>query len=95
MVNCENPSRSTDKFLILKNKLIQVSRLLSLLWESPLQNLFCLEYLTGTTRLLEIQKELLFSLNNLSICRELPVFLSTEKLLKTPKYSIRVLPPFG
>jgi len=56
---------------------------------------FCLEYLTGTTRLLEIQKELLFSLSNLSICRELPVFLSIEKLLKTPKYSIRVLPPFG
>ena len=46
---------------------------------------FCLEYLTGTTRLLEIQKELMFSLSTLSSCRELPVFLSIKKLIILPK----------
>src|SRR6185437_10038020 len=49
---------------------------------------FCLEYLTGTTRLLEIQKELLFSLSILSSCRELPVFLSIKKLLTSFKKKI-------
>ena len=51
---------------------------------------FCLEYLTGTTRLLEIQREFLFSLSTLSSYRELSVFLSIKKLLIPPKYSIRV-----
>ena len=51
---------------------------------------FCLEYLTGTTRLLEIQREFPFSLSTLISCRELSVFLSIKKLLIPPKYSIRV-----
>ena len=54
---------------------------------------FCLEYLTGTTRLLEIQKELLLSLSTLSSCLELPVLLSIKKLLIPPRYSKRDLPP--
>ena len=41
--------------------------------------------MTGTTRLLEKQKELMFSLSTLSSCRELPVFLSINKLIIPPK----------
>ena len=47
---------------------------------------FCLEYLIGTTRLLEMQKELLLFLSTLSSCRELPVLLSIKKLLIPPRY---------
>ena len=54
---------------------------------------FCLEYLTGTTRLLEMQKELLLSLSTLSSCRELPVLLSIKKLLIPPRYSKKRSPP--
>ena len=56
---------------------------------------FCLEYLSGATRFLEIQKEILFSISILGSCRERPAFLSIKKLLMPPKNSIRVLPLMG
>ena len=73
--------------------MIQVSRLLKFTMGISDAESFCLEYLTSTTRLLEIQKELLFSLSTLSSCRELPVFLSIKKFIIPPKILNKSSPP--
>ena len=51
--------------------------------------LFCLEYLTGATRLLEMQKQFLLSLSNLSSCQEPPVHLSIKEHLKLQTFQIK------
>ena len=87
-----NPSRSTDKFLILLNKLTQVSRLLSLLWESSLQNLFASSTWQVLLACLRYKKNSCSPLVPwVVVGRCLSSYLS-RNLLYLLKYSIRVLP---